>query len=714
MVLKTIKWLVILLVLLVIAAVIAVNVIDVNRFKPQIENFVSQTYQRQLKIDGDLSLKLFPRLALALPASQLSEPNSDSTALELESARVSVAVVPLISGTLEADKVQLRGLRATLVRRKDGSTSIDDLLGSSTGEQDMPADGEGTTGIGAFRIGGIELLDAAVTIRDEAAGSTITLSDVNLQTGELQDNQPVPVTLKARVQASNPALKADMALDATAQADLASGRYTVAQAEMTVTGEMDGLPIDQKILVSGLRGGAQSVAVDKVTVNSRFEQPGQTLVSIIATPIDFDIARGLLKLRDIDGKLDLTMPGTLAEQLAIPFSGQTALDLNAEKIDGALKLNAPEAAVDVSWKVKGFASPAIEFSLTGDTINLDRYLPPSPDTQADKPAAGAAASGDTDTPIDLSALNALRLNGQVTIARLIAQGLTVQNVKASVQSANGELNMAPVSLDLYGGSMKGRASVRSRDNRVVLSSDLTGVNIGPLLKDLTQDDLLHGNGEVRLRLQTSGQSVAGMKKALSGEARLALRDGAVMGINLGQKIRDARNMLSAGEATTQASDSSVKTDFASLTASFQISDGVAVNTDLAGKSPLIRIGGGGKVDIAAGSLDYTATASVVGTSKGQGGKEVAELRGVTIPVRLTGPFESLSWQIDWAEAARQALKSRAAEKLNSQLEPKKEELKEKARQKEAELKARKDEKLDELKEKAASKVGEKLKGLLGN
>jgi AsmA protein len=262
--------------------------------------------------------------------------------------------------------------------------------------------------------------------------------------------------------------------------------------------------------------------------------------------------------------------------------------------------------------------------------------------------------------------------------------------------------------------MKGSVSARASDNRVVLSSDLSAVNIGPLLKDLTKDELIEGNGEVRLRLRTAGKTVGAMKKGLAGEARMALRDGAIVGINLGQKIRDARNMLKAGQASAESSDSSQKTDFAALTASFQIANGVAVNSDLSGKSPLIRLGGGGKIDIGAGSLDYTARASVVGTSKGQGGKEAEELRGLTIPVRLAGTFEAPTWEIDWATAAREALKSRAAEKLKGQLDPKKEELKAQAREKQAELEKKKDAKVDELKEKAASKLGDKLKGLLGN
>jgi AsmA protein len=37
---------------------------------------------------------------------------------------------------------------------------------------------------------------------------------------------------------------------------------------------------------------------------------------------------------------------------------------------------------------------------------------------------------------------------------------------------------------------------------------------------------------------------------------------------------------------------------------------------------------------------------VVPTLQGQGGPELDQLKGLTIPVRLTGPYTSIGWKID--------------------------------------------------------------------
>jgi len=167
-----------------------------------------------------------------------------------------------------------------------------------------------------------------------------------------------------------------------------------------------------------------------------------------------------------------------------------------------------------------------------------------------------------------------------------------------------------------------------------------------------------------------------MKRQLAGSAALKLRDGAIKGINLAARLRDAKGLLAGAKEQTTRANTVEKTDFSELNATFAIKDGVAVNEDLEMKSPLLRVAGGGKVDIGAGALDYTTRVSVVGTLKGQDGRSVDQLRGATVPVKLSGPFDRLAWSIDWNVAAEEALKAQVVQKLA----PKTEAEKEKARE----------------------------------
>jgi AsmA protein len=183
---------------------------------------------------------------------------------------------------------------------------------------------------------------------------------------------------------------------------------------------------------------------------------------------------------------------------------------------------------------------------------------------------------------------------------------------------------------------------------------------------------------VALDVTSRGDSVAAMKKALAGSAAVSLKDGAIKGINLAQSLRDLKGKLGAKQDSTQQAKAGDKTDFSELTASLKIANGVARNDDLAMKSPFLRLSGAGDIDIGGGQMNYVARASVVGTSAGQGGKEVDQLKGVTVPVRVSGPFDKLAYQIEFGslvsdaaktkvEAKKEEVKARVEEKAKDKL-----------------------------------------------
>ena len=99
-----------------------------------------------------------------------------------------------------------------------------------------------------------------------------------------------------------------------------------------------------------------------------------------------------------------------------------------------------------------------------------------------------------------------------------------------------------------------------------------------------------------------------------------------------------------------------------------IRNGVAHNEDLSGKSPLLRLTGSGDVNIGGNAVDYVAKVSVVGTSTGQGGRELADLRGVTVPVKITGPLDAPRYRADLGATVSEVAKKKAEEKLKEQLQ----------------------------------------------
>ena len=358
-----------------------------------------------------------------------------------------------------------------------------------------------------------------------------------------------------------------------------------------------------------------------------------------------------VKAPDLDLKLDL------GSDYKLDLPGESfALDNLNLKVTGKEETNLKGRLALVKSKTT--------FDLDIDKLNVDAYMPeqkPAASSAAsDKPAAKPAA----DTPVDLSALKDLNAEGKLQIGALQVRGLKLAAVKTEVKAAGGRLD-APHSANLYEGTLSGQLGAHA-DGRVALKDTLKGIAIGPLLRDAAQQDKLEGKGDLALDVNTAGKSVNAMKKALAGTARVDLRDGAIKGIDIAAVLQKARSAL--GQQQAQAQASAERTDFSSLTASFVIKNGVAHNEDLDVKAPVFRIGGRGDIDIGNSSLDYTTKASLVATAKGQGGASADQLSGITVPVRLSGSFDNLKYDVNYGAVATDLAKSKAGEKLKEKLE----------------------------------------------
>jgi AsmA protein len=360
-----------------------------------------------------------------------------------------------------------------------------------------------------------------------------------------------------------------------------------------------------------------------------------------------------MALAQLAGNLELAHPSMPMKQVTLPIKG--ALKVDAQQQTAALELATQfdESKIQTSVKVAKFAPLALAFDLDIDQLNVDKYMPPKPAAAAAPPAG---AGDGKEAPLDLSALKGPTVNGNIRIGTLQVSKLQLAKVNAKLALAGGKLDVAPMSLNLYEGSTSGSLSVNANGNVVALKQTLRGVSVNPLMKDLLDQDVLEGRGDVALNITSRGDTLGAMKKALAGNASLALQDGAIKGINLAQSLRDIKAKLGQPD-TTQNANADQKTDFSELTASFKMANGVAHNDDLAMKSPFIRLSGAGDIDVGASQINYLAKATLVASGEGQGGKGADQLKGVTVPVRLTGPFDKLAYKIEWGAMLEDATKA---------------------------------------------------------
>jgi AsmA protein len=363
-----------------------------------------------------------------------------------------------------------------------------------------------------------------------------------------------------------------------------------------------------------------------------------------------------------DGVTTAALSGGQGGTVALDAQGQARVALETEVLDVRLAGQLDESRFEGRWGLRGFGAPAHDFELEVDRIELDRYR------AAGAPVAAGPEAGGADAPVDLSPLRDLNAAGRLRVGALKVAGMAVQHLRADLRVSAGRLVVAPLAAELYGGRASGSLALEAGPPpRLATKEAWSGVALGPLLKDALGKETLTGRGTLALDVATQGATLPMLKRALEGSARIELRDGSVRGLNVAQTVRGAAALLGRGTAAQTGTGSSTEaTDFSELTGSFRIRGGVAHNEDLRAKSPLLRVSGSGDIDFGAGRLDYLVKATVVETLQGQGGPELQSLRGLTVPVRLSGPFEAVGYRVETAGL----LQDLARRKLQDKLEDK--------------------------------------------
>ena len=554
--------------LAIAAAAVFALTFDPNRYKQDVERLAKEKTGRTLSIKGDIKMAFWPSLGADVAGVTFSEKGSEQQFVAFDSAHASVKLMPLLRGQYIVDSVKLSGVKARIVKGKDGRYNFSDLTegdAKKPAAEAKPAPKEDSNAPVVFDIASVDIERASIAYSDLAAGQEYAIDNFKLKTGRIAQDAEGKLELAMVAKRKAPALEVRLSAD---------GKYQ---------------------FKGGTLSGDVTAKLDESTIKAKFTA---------AEPYDF------------------------------------------------------EASID--------------------QLNLDRYLTGDSSPPAGKPAAQEKKPAEVkkppqakqqDSPIDLSALKGINARGKLQVGQLQVHGLKLADLNAQIRVENGRAAIAPHSANLYEGAVKGEVVADANRNQISLKEQLTGIAIGPLLRDLAQRDQLEGKGDIALDITATGATVNAMKRSLAGSAKVRLADGAIKGINIAEIIQKGRNLLGSQSAASgqSANDTSRRTDFTELTASFVIKNGVAHNEDLDAKAPLFRLGGKGDINIPAASLDYVAKAAVVATTKGQGGAERDRLAGLTVPVRLSGPFDDLKYDVDFRAMAGEAAKSEVGEKLKDRL-----------------------------------------------
>ena len=703
-------------VVLVLAAAVTYILLtfDPNAYKPRIIKAVKDSKQRDLRLDGDIKLTLFPSIGVNLSKISLSEYRSPQEFAAVDNARVSLALLPLLSKHVVVNQVSASGVKVALIKHKDGKFNIDDLISRAPAPEGAKPAAPGGGAPVAFDIAGVSVDKTALSYRDEASGAQYAVKDLSVKTGRIANGVPGKIELGVTIQGNKPKVDIAAQLKTTLTFDLEQKLYRVEGLDLAAKGNAAGISnlsvkasgdasaslekqeFDAKNLVvnvsgtqgkndfeatlslPGMESSAQAFKISALMLDAVLKQPEQAFKVKLNTPVSGNFASQQFSLPKMTLALNATGDKLPNKSISSELNGSVQLDAKKQAVAVNLAGGLLQSKIKADATVNSFDHPAIRFTADIDQFDADLYLPKKAEGKA---PAEEKVKAELEQPFDLSGLRSLNVDGNLSLGSLKVANIKASQLRVDVKAKNGQINV-PLSLNLYQGSAKLNATVNAAPATptFAVNGNLTGVNVGPLAKDAANLDIVEGKGNIALNLTTQGNLVSALKKGLNGTAGVNLADGAIKGINLQKLVQNVSSLGKNTKAETLGVNKEEKTPFTEFKASFKLKNGVAHNDDLSVKAPTLHITGSGDIDIGNDSLNYTTK---VALSKTEGGGTV------TLPVTLSGPFADLKYQVDYGAAIAGVAKQK--------LEAKKEEVKAKVQ--------------EEAKTKAKEKLKEGLKGL---
>lgn len=718
------------LVVFIIAAVVIIFALtfDPNDYKDEISGLVKAQTGRTLSIPDDLNLSIFPWIGVETGGVILgnAEGFGPEPFARIDSARLSIKLLPLFKNQVEIDTVKLYGLNVSLARNSKGLTNWDDIsakaASSSPTEAQTPAKSSQTSNqagmlLAGLSIGGLDIRDAQLKWQDRQNNTGLTLSRINFESGPIRSNKPFDIELAFEMQNKEPAVNGSVNLATSLALDLEQQHVQAKNTRLETRLNGDVIPGGK--LNASLKAADIAMAMAKQTLDISslaLQASGISLSGELHGKriIDNPEFRGTLKLaefnpREVLQQLAVDLPATsdpkVLSKAALDLQiAASTTDLDITQISGRFD----DTRLSGNLSVNNFSLPAIAFKLEIDALDLDRYLPPTTTSAAATPAT-AATAGAIELPLET--LRALNLDGSARLKKLKVSNLTTTDIDVTTSAHKGLIKLDPVNAKLYGGAYKGHIELDARGNEPAFSFDerLSDLQAGPFLQDLIDTDFVSGTANAAIKITTHGSSIDDLRKTLSGSMTFSAVDGRIDGYNLLDSIQEDYARFTntfvkdAGELD--------QTVFSKFAGTVNVKNGLASTRDLQLVSPQLDAATKGTADLVTEKLDLTLEI----TPKKELAKLLKVLEGRPIPYYIKGTFSEPQFKNGLRDLLKQmgqeALDKEKA-RIKAELKAREEELKRKAAEEQAKMEEQRKQKEEELKKKAREEAKDKLKDLL--
>ncbi|MBI3479962.1 MAG: AsmA family protein [Nitrosomonadales bacterium] len=688
--------------------------VDANRFKAEIIQFVKVQTQRDLVLQGDLKVTFFPKLGLDSGKMSLSQRNSAKEFASINNARLYLAWLPLLKKQLVLERVEFDGVHANVVRYKDGTTNFDDLLIRNQTLSPVTLDIDGVRITNSSLNWQDEVKWKRVALQDiqvetgRLADTVPSQMSANFHLNAEIIHGDANVELKSRLFYDRKAGRYEFAdIDGKLEGTVAGfsnlalnfkgtldsqpspagqGSLLAENVAVSGTGNYGQRGIDVRLGAAKLQFTDGNVGGSQLALSTAWSQFDEKWTATMQMPT-FEFANNIFNAADMGADFSFTAEGrALQGKLSGPVNidwatapklrlAALALEVSAKhpvlsgelaaKATGSLQADFAErnASLDFNAKIddseiagalalNDFSHPAYTFDLNANRLDLDRYI-----------AADWIKRYQNDaTQLDFSGIKNLALSGHLRAGEFKVSRLKATRLAADIRVEQAVLAIAPLTARLYGGALTASINVAAQGvPQISFKQNLRGVHAHELLADTAGAGRLAGRGDMAMEIGAEGGTVGALRKSLNGDISLVLAGGALSGIDMRAALLEGKDHLGVGgEPRVHEARFSERTDFAELKAALNIKDGISHGNSFDLRSPLFRVAGEGDLALDTGRLNYRLAATVAAALKRRSAGDLAELKGVSVPVSVSGTYASPVIALSFAGASGDVVNKRIA------------------------------------------------------
>ena len=677
--------------LLIFLTIVAMFVIlsryDFNDLKPQIARVTKEATGRELKLTGDIDLKigLTPKLLVENVSFQNASWGSRPEMVKVRRIEVQVALLPLISKNIEIKRLVLVEPDILIETDKAGKTNLEfEISGKDrTPKPDKKEAEPSKIELPALIFKDLRIEKGQLTYKDARKNKTLAVNIENLEAHATGPESPLTLNLKGDfngtpfevestmgaltklvdpdkdwpVKLTAKAVDSTLTLDGTIQ-DVSGPRgfqlqFSLVSKDLAGLEQLTGKPlplrgpfdISARLLdpepnsykISNLRAKAADTLL---TLDGTIQDPtGRRSFDVRFSLVGQDLAN----IEQFVGKpIPLKEPFNISARLLSPAPdiykvSDLKITIGDNSLGGSLEAN-------LSSKV-----PRLSASLALQNLDLRPFLPKKEDkkekvVEKSEPKRKKVFPSD---PLPIESLKLVDAEVKLRIGRLLTRKLAANDLKLDMILKNGHLKLKPIKALIGSGTLNGYVDFKPKRKTAVVTAaiKINQLDVGNMLQDLGITDLLYGKMDVDINMKGQGESVATLLAGLNGNTRIVMSNG---------RINNKYFNLLGGDLTSGVyrlvNPHKEKTDYTEINcfvSLFDIKDGLADSTALVLSTDSMNVIGDGKINLNTEKLDFSLQPM---PKEGIPGISLS-LGELTKPFKLGGTLANPSLGIDPIQAS---------------------------------------------------------------